>query len=238
MNLGAHVGDEPVMVSSNRALLQAELSRRGAGELLFLNQVHGQQVLLTSTNIRVEEGATADGALSVSAGQSVCMMVADCLPVLLADRHGRLVGALHAGWRGLSGVSDRDAVGVIEAAVTACEAAMRGSGGWSASDLLAWLGPCIGAQAFEVGTEVRDAFCRNDFRASAFFCSIAPGKWLADLPGLARHRLKALGVSSVYGNDGTNAWCTYTQSALFFSHRRDAARLGSCGRMAACIALT
>ena len=104
---------------------------------------------------------------------------------------------------------------------------------------MAWLGPCIGPEAFEVGAEVREAFCAQDPRAAAYFRPHASdGKWLADLAGLARHRLRACGVTALYGNDSTSAWCTVANPSWFFSHRRDTARLGSSGRMAACIWLS
>ena len=103
-------------------------------------------------------------------------------------------------------------------------------------DPLVWLGPCIGPRAFEVGAEVREAFVSADpLAAGCFTPSPAAGKFLADLPALARLRLGALGITRVHGNDGSDAWCTVTQPSRFFSHRRDAARLGSTGRMAACV---
>lgn len=106
-----------------------------------------------------------------------------------------------------------------------------------AADTLAWLGPCIGPQAFEVGPEVRAAFCDTDAAAQAFFVprKDAPGKYLCDLAGLARRRLQALGITQIYGNNSTAPWCTVTNASRFFSHRRDAAVLGASGRFAACI---
>jgi copper oxidase (laccase) domain-containing protein len=104
-----------------------------------------------------------------------------------------------------------------------------------AASTLAWLGPCIGPQAFEVGAEVRAAFCVADAAAERFFAPAGPGHFLADLAGLARHRLRALGITQVYGNDGSPAWCTVTQSARFFSYRRDQRVAGGSGRFAACI---
>ena len=100
-------------------------------------------------------------------------------------------------------------------------------------ELLAWLGPCIGPQVFEVGEDVRQAFVAVDPAAAACFSALRPGKWLADLPALARQRLQAAGVQAIYGNDGSSAWCTVSEPARFFSFRRD----GVCGRMAAAIAL-
>jgi YfiH family protein len=158
------------------------------------------------------------------------IMVADCLPVLMCDTQGQWVAAAHAGWRGLAG---EDFFGVLES--------LRGSLPVSqarAEDILVWLGPCIGPQAFEVGPEVVAAFCDQDRSAVHLFKPLRPGKWLADLPGLARLRLRRLGIESVYGNDSHADWCTVTNSVRFFSHRRDSPTLGQSGRMAACIWLT
>lgn len=236
LNLGAHVGDRPEHVAQNRALLQAAVHERGGGELLFLNQVHGCDVLELDTPCAGAplQGRAADGSITGRPGQALVMMVADCLPVLITDRAGRRVGAFHAGWRGLAGVQ---AQGILEAAVQAFVRPPAPASEAAASDLLVWLGPCIGPSAFEVGDEVRQAFASAQPEALALFQPVAqrPGHWLADLAGLARLRLRAAGVSAVYGNDGTTDWCTHTQSASFFSHRRDSHRLGGTGRMAACI---
>ena len=142
-------------------------------------------------------------------------MVADCLPVLLAEPAGQWVAAAHAGWRGLAGDMG---LGVVEVAVNAMRERMR----TDVAQLQVWLGPCIGPQAFEVGHEVRDAFCGVDAQAShCFQPGPMKGKWWADLPALARMRLQALGVTQITGNDGSSAWCTVAQQDLFFSHRRD-----------------
>ncbi|WP_420536217.1 peptidoglycan editing factor PgeF [Curvibacter lanceolatus] len=236
LNLGAHVGDRPEHVAQNRALLQAAVHERGGGELLFLNQVHGCDVLDLDSQAPGESlsGRAADGSITGQPGQALVMMVADCLPVLITDRAGQRVGAFHAGWRGLAGEQGR---GILESAVEAFVRARPQAPVLAASELLVWLGPCIGPSAFEVGEEVRQAFARVQPEALTLFQPVAqrPGHWLADLAGLARLRLRAAGVSAVYGNDGTTAWCTHTQSASFFSHRRDGHRLGGTGRMAACI---
>jgi YfiH family protein len=149
------------------------------------------------------------------------VMVADCLPVLFCDAQGRQVAAAHAGWRGLLGIQGK---GILEQAI-----ATFGTQG--AEGLLAWLGPCIGPQAFEVGDEVRAAFVAATPGAAACFKPLSAGKWLADLPGLARQRLSALGIARTYGNDGGQDWCTVSNPSRFFSHRRD----GVSGRMAASI---
>jgi YfiH family protein len=154
-------------------------------------------------------------------------MVADCLPVLLWDGEGRWVAAAHAGWRGLAGESG---MGVLESLWAALAA--RGA---QAHRTQVWLGPCIGPEAFEVGAEVMQAFVQAQAEAQTAFRPGQAGRLLADLPALARQRLRRLGLGQVWGNDGSPAWCTVSGPARFFSHRRDAVRLGSSGRMAACI---
>ncbi|WP_396441392.1 polyphenol oxidase family protein, partial [Limnohabitans sp.] len=170
---------------------------------------------------------------SLDPGVACTIMVADCLPVLLADAAGRWVAAAHAGWRGLAvpGVdSPSKGQGVLESLWADLKRA-----GVDVSDVLAWLGPCIGPQAFEVGPEVRAAFDNGSPEVQALFTPTAQGKYMADLAGLARVRLQGLGISRVFGNDSTPPWCTVTGSEFFFSHRRDSRNLGQSGRMAACI---
>ena len=206
LNLGTHVGDDPVCVAANRTLLRRVVPH----EPCWLNQVHGTTVVDAASVVGVPN---ADASLSRVRGAVCVVMTADCLPLLLCDRSGTVVGAAHAGWRGLHG-------GVIEATVRAM--------GVAPAELLAWLGPAIGPQAFEVGDEVRAAFVGVDGRAEAAFRSAGqPGKWLADLYLLARQRLAALGVSGIYGGD----CCTVSDAARFFSYRRD----GVTGRMASLI---
>ena len=170
----------------------------------------------------------ADAAMTQQPGLACTVMVADCLPLLMTDRLGTRVAAVHAGWRGLAG--DRG-LGVLEASCEAFGSDSLATGPAKAADLMVWLGPCIGPSAFEVGEEVRQLFVAHDPNSARLFLPKAPGKWLADLPGLARQRLSALGVTRVYGNDGSPHWCTVSQSSRFFSHRRDRVS----GRMAACI---
>ena len=215
-NLGERVGDDPQRVAAHRLQLGASLGARP----VFLHQVHGFEVIAARTD--TPDGLQADGAQTRHSGLACTAQVADCLPVLLCNRAGEQVAALHAGWRGLAGAGG---AGVVERGVAAMDAAP--------GELLAWLGPCIGPQAFEVGDDVRQAFVAVDPAAAACFKALRPGKWLADLPALARQRLRAAGVQAIYGNDGTSAWCTVSQPARFFSFRRD----GVCGRMAAAIAL-
>ncbi|WP_066265228.1 peptidoglycan editing factor PgeF [Hydrogenophaga palleronii] len=216
-NLGDHVRDEPLAVAANRERLAALTA---PARPVFLQQVHGTEVLRLSPNSA--DGSVADACVAQGPGLAATIMVADCLPVLLAHASGTAVAAAHAGWRGLAN-------GVIEATVRA----LRETAG--EGEVLAWLGPCIGPQAFEVGPEVCEAFVGADHEAALHFWPHTEGKFLADLPALARRRLQAAGVSNVHGNDGSAAWCTVTQASQFFSHRRDALRLGSTGRMAACV---
>ena len=206
LNLGSHVGDEPARVAANRAALRAVLP----DEPCWLNQVHGVEVADAAVCAGVPD---ADAAISRLPGKVCVVMTADCLPVLLCDRAGTVVGAAHAGWRGLVD-------GVIEATVAKMAV--------PSSEVLAWLGPAIGPQAFEVGEEVRAAFLAVDSAADAAFRpGPQPGKWLADIYLLARQRLGRLGVTAVYGGDA----CTVTDKERFFSYRRD----GRTGRMASLI---
>jgi len=220
-NLGDHVRDDPAHVAANRHRL-AQLT--APAQPVFLQQVHGTRVLRLQADpahLAASQGAQADACLTTERGVACTIMVADCLPVLFVHASGRAVAAAHAGWRGLAG-------GVLEATVQALQQA-EGAG-----DISAWLGPCIGPSAFEVGDEVREAF-GTSADARACFVAHGPGKWRADLPALARLRLVQAGVTGLHGNDGTPGWCTVTQDSVFFSHRRDAGRLGSTGRMAASI---
>jgi YfiH family protein len=208
-NIAAHVGDEPADVAANRVRLKELLAL--PGEPCWLNQVHGVEVCnldSTASDLPV----TADAAIASAPGRVCAVMVADCLPVLFASRDGRKVAAAHAGWRGL-------AAGVLEQTVAAL--------GVQGGELTVWLGPAISAENFEVGDEVRAAFIVADPGAAAAFVPNSRGRWQADLVGLARRRLTALGVTDVSGGD----WCTFADRERFFSHRRD----GRGGRMAALI---
>ena len=229
LNLGDHVGDAPDAVATNRQRLGGAIHAAP----VFLQQVHGMAVAELDRPARAAGVPVADACLSAEVGQACTIMVADCLPILLTDRAGRWVAAAHAGWRGLAG---QHGVGVIESVLVALRARAAEAGESVAdADWLAWLGPCIGPRAFEVGPEVREAFTTTLAKADACFVPQPQGKYLADLGGLARQRLQAAGVTSVWGNDSTTDWCTVGQPSRFFSHRRDAGRLGSTGRMAACI---
>jgi hypothetical protein len=208
LNLGEHVGDQPAAVAENRRRLQQEI---GAAQPRWLKQVHG-------THVAKLEGAAvtepADAAVTHRAGEACLIMTADCLPVLFCDREGTQVGAAHAGWRGLC-------AGVLEATVQAM--------GVAPAVMMAWMGPAIGADDYEVGDEVRHAFIAHAPQAApAFKPGKAPGKWWCDLYVLARLRLQAAGVKAIYGGGLSTAG----DAKRFFSFRRDA---GQTGRMATLI---
>ena len=201
LNLGDHVGDAPLAVERNRMLLQPLLP----SEPVWLKQVHGT-VVVDAGNAAC--WPQADASITSHPGAVCAVMTADCLPVLLCDEQGGVVGATHAGWRGLCD-------GVIEQTMRAMNV--------PPPSLMAWLGPAIGPQAFEVGEEVRAAFVAQQQQAAAAFAPGLPGKWYADIYQLARLRLYALGITRIYGGD----LCTYTDPKRFFSYRRD----GVTGRM-------
>lgn len=230
MNLGEHVGDQMELVQANRALL----SDAAGADMVFLNQVHGfkTQVLEASTL----NGQSADACVTVQRKLACTMMVADCLPVLLTTKEGGVVAAAHAGWRGLAGSREG---GILESVYASFSALAQDGRAQSAIETIAWLGPCIGPSAFEVGADVKAAFEVVQPQSSRMFASIGAGKYLADLAGLARLRMQSLGITQVYGNDGSESWCTVCNPSKFFSHRRDAGLIGNgfgtTGRMAACI---
>ncbi len=203
LNLGDHVSDDPYAVAKNRLIVGDVLNL--PTEPLWLQQVHGTEVCTMQVASCYPQG---DASIAMRKGQVCVVMTADCLPVLFCDKAGTKVGAAHAGWRGLH-------AGVLEKTVAALQ---------PAQELIAWLGPAIGPEAFEVGEEVRTAFIHYDPAAEmAFKPSPNAGKWLADIYLLARQRLNAVGVTAIYGGD----FCTYTDAQRFFSYRRD----GQTGRM-------
>ena len=234
MNLGIHVGDLPASVDANRNLLKLAT---GTTRAVFLNQVHGVRVQLLDP--ATPDGQPADACVTAHRKLACTVMVADCLPVLMTSLDGARVAAAHAGWRGLAGSHDAGGQGIIESVYASFSALAQYRHAQEATKIIAWLGPCIGPAAFEVGEEVRAAFEARQPQAARCFVAVGPGKYLADLPGLARLRLQALGVAQVYGNDGSASWCTVGNPSRFFSHRRDAGVPGNgfatTGRMAACI---
>ncbi|OZI38377.1 hypothetical protein CAL29_08690 [Bordetella genomosp. 10] len=217
LNLGLRAGDDPDAVAENRRRLRAMLP----AEPLWLKQVHGSGVIdadLPLPGAEPGEDPAADSAVTARAGRVLAVMAADCLPVMLVDRDATVLGAAHAGWRGLSG-------GVLENVLAALRRKNPAATQWRA-----WVGPGIGPSAFEVGEDVLRAFTDgdgdDDGQAAALFRPYPgrPGKWLADLPGLAALRLRRAGVQDVH----VSGLCTYTDHERFFSYRRD----GATGRMA------
>ena len=213
LNLGLHVGDDPEAVRANRARLQEWLPGRPA----WISQVHGADVVDAATAGPDQPGRVGDASIATQAGVVCAILTADCLPVLFADLDGKVVGAAHAGWRGLAG-------GVLGTTV----AAMRQAG---AGEITAWLGPAIGATAFEVGPDVLEAFLAalpgEATRAAFQAYPGREGKYLADMFALARMMLARDGVARVHG--GT--LCTATAPERFYSYRRD----GVTGRQASLI---
>ena len=210
LNLGVHVGDDPAAVAENRRRLANALQL--PAEPVWLDQVHGSEVFDIDRQGPPPAGhrPRADAIVTRSGGVVLAIQVADCLPVLFSSDDGAVLGAAHAGWRGL-------AAGVLEATLRAMDV--------PASRLNAWLGPCIGPAHFEVGDEVRAAFIESQADAEAAFSANPRGRWQCDLPLLARGRLAALGVTATAGGQ----WCTAADPVRFFSHRRDQRT----GRMAA-----
>lgn len=215
LNLGNHVQDDPLHVAHNRQLL----SQFVPSEPVWLNQVHGIDVI---------DAASADCVPNADASftmrhNTVCVtMTADCLPILLCDTAGTVVASVHAGWRSLCD-------GVIEATIEK----ILSSSNVKAGHLMAWLGPAIGPTAFEVGSEVRAQFIAKDAQAESAFQSQGNDKWLGNIYSIATQRLNNLGVSQIYGGQ-QEQFCTVSDSARFFSFRRD----NVTGRMATLIWLT
>ncbi len=206
LNLGDHVGDDPVAVAENRHRVSEGLHL--STEPRWLSQVHGTEAVDAAA---CATGCEADASHTDQPGVVCTVMTADCLPVLFCDSSGTHVAAAHAGWRGLLN-------GVLERAISE----MKAEG-----EILTWLGPAIGPQAFEVGDEVRDAFLAVDIGADSAFRPSVNGRWLADIYTLARRRLQSAGVTKIYGGE----FCTFSDSQRFFSYRRD----GRTGRMVSLI---
>jgi polyphenol oxidase len=209
-NLAMHVNDDPAIVRANRRQLRENLAL--SEEPVWIEQVHGTEV------IDIDKPPTTligDAALTESSQKVCAILTADCLPIFLADKDGRKVAAIHAGWRGLLG-------GVIDAAISALKL--------PPSALWVWLGPAIGPDHFEVGPEVREQFAARHSDYAAGFSSKNNGRWLADIYQLAKINLRHTGVSSqqIYGG----GLCTVCDSERFFSYRRDQ---GVSGRMASLI---
>ena len=216
LNLGMHVGDDPQKVLANRRALVERYHL--PAQPLWLNQVHGTVLVNESalSDVQINQAPTADGSYSDQFGQVCAVMTADCLPVLLCDKKGTQVAAVHAGWRGLCD-------GIIEQALTQFSQ--------PSSELIAYLGPAIGPEKFEVGAEVKLAFTKHDPQAESC-CKVAPSstlatpKYLTDIVALAKLRLKAQSITSIYSSD----ICTVIDQN-YFSYRRDS----QTGRMASLI---
>lgn len=195
-NLGLRSGDDPETVQRNRRALVARMQLPGAPR--WLRQVHG-------TTVAIEPGddePEADAAVTQTPGTVLAILTADCLPVVFAARDGATIAAAHAGWRGL-------AASVLEATVDAMQV--------PGDDIVAWLGPAAGRQAYEIGEEVHDAFVSRDPSAASAFIATRPGHWRVDLYALARQRLADVGVTDVHGG----GLCTISDAGRFYSHRRD-----------------
>jgi hypothetical protein len=232
LNLGLLSGDQSENVLQNRNLVQSVMGVPA----VYLRQVHGVQSV--AIEHQTPSGLEADVAWTTHAGVACAVMAADCLPILVCHPKVKWVAAAHAGWRGLAGTQGH---GVVE---TLSEGAR--AQGLDTADCIAWLGPCIGPTAFEVGEDVLQAFAltksslQQESSIEALFVAKDKdnGKYWADLAGLARLRLQAEGFQVICGNDSTVAWCTYRQEAQYHSHRRDALLKGGAGRMAAYIWIT
>ncbi|NGO00346.1 peptidoglycan editing factor PgeF [Grimontia sp. S25] len=206
LNLGDHVGDDSDLVVRNRQTL-AEVMLMPTSPA-WLNQVHGTEVV--TLPLAVDEVPDADAAFTGAQGQVCVVMTADCLPVLFCNEEGTQVGAAHAGWRGLVN-------GVLEQTLSKFD---------EPSKVMAWLGPAIGPDAFEVGSEVREQFMAHDTAAEKAF-KPHKDRWLADIYLLARQRLQSAGVTQIYGGEH----CTVSAPETFFSYRRE----NRTGRQASCI---
>jgi purine-nucleoside/S-methyl-5'-thioadenosine phosphorylase / adenosine deaminase len=207
MNLGTRSGDDVERVARNRLIVRSHLPSMPR----WLAQVHGTDVA-DLDRLGDDDVANADAAVVGVPGRVAAVLTADCMPLLLCDASGRRVGVAHAGWRGM-------AAGVIENAALAL--------GCAPGKVIAWMGPTIGPNAFEVGPEVRAAFLRADPGAGAAFVAHTPGKFMADLYALARRRLESAGVREIHGG----GFCTLREAARFFSYRR----VRNSGRMGAFI---
>lgn len=211
-NLGLHVNDDPKTVAANRLVLKAECALPGSPQ--WLNQVHGTETIRVQ---RVSEKTpTADAAWTNTPGCVLSVMTADCLPVLFSSRSGDCVAVAHGGWRGLVD-------GVLESTVSAMPVS-------DPNEILAWFGPAIGPECFEVGAEVRLAFIRKSavFEQCFVPSAVDSGKYLADIFQIGRLCLREVGVEAVFGG----GICTFQDEVRFFSHRRDQ---GKTGRMASLI---
>jgi YfiH family protein len=207
-NLAAHVGDDLRNVEQNRKQMITVLGLQQ--QPLWLNQQHSTLVINADKTDKSIQKPIADASFTESTGVVCVVLTADCLPILLCDEQGKHIAAIHAGWRGLLS-------GIIEKTVAI----------FQNKPILAWLGPAISQQAFEVGDEVRTAFVSESSHAECAFLNSRAGKWSADLSLLATMRLHSAGVTNVYGG----SYCTFNDQERFYSYRRS----GQTGRMASLI---
>lgn len=207
-NLAIDIGDNTKDVEKNRVILQQTLKL--PAEPIWIQQIHSN---IVAQAIKENKNKQADATFSKEAEQICIITTADCLPILLCDRQGTLVAAIHAGWRGLH-------KRIIEQTIMAIQI--------QPEEILVWLGPAISQKYFEVGEEVRNAFVEVDADADSAFIRSASGRWMGDLYALARLQLKKLGVYAIYGGDH----CTFDEKDKFYSYRRDAQKTG---RMASLI---
>ena len=209
MNLGDHVDDDLHSVAKNRESLKQKLNL--PNDPLWLTQIHG--VTIANADQQNQGKVEADASIAHQSGSVCAVMTADCLPVLFCNQQGTAIAAAHAGWRGLH-------AGILEQTVKALNC--------PAEEVMAWFGVAIGAEYFEVGDEVREAFVSVQVEAEkAFVPSVNAGKWLADIYLLARLRLQAIGVRKITGGE----YCSYKDKERFYSYRREA----KTGRMASLI---
>ncbi len=207
-NIAMHVNDDPILVLQNRAMLMRELEL--PNEPLWLDQKHTTTLICADDHF--DNPPVADASYSVQPGHVCVVMTADCLPILICNKQGTLVSAIHAGWRGLAN-------GVLLKTLEQLPAKQQ--------DLLVWLGPGIGKEAFEVGEDVRNAFLSQNTALPEHFADFKPGKYLCDMDAIARFQLSQKNIHTSYGG----GYCTYTDRDRFYSYRRD----GDTGRMATLI---
>jgi YfiH family protein len=205
-NLGLHVGDRDTDVIENRRLLRESLAL--PSEPCWIDQTHG----VHAVTLELDSNRDADAAITRARGKIAVVMTADCLPILVCNREGSEVAAIHAGWRGLQ-------AGVIETTLAALHSSVQ--------DLMVWIGPGISQPCFEVGADVHAAFIDRVANAQACFSANRPGHWLCDLAGLAESVLRTAGVTEV----ARAPYCSYSDSDLFYSYRREPVT----GRMASLI---
>ena len=208
-NLAFHVADDPACVEKNRAHLKTTLAL--PAEPRWLTQVHSNRVVDVSRDA-LDEADEADASYGHGSSSPCLVMTADCLPLLLCDKKGQQVAAVHAGWRGLLNDIIENSLGMFDG---------------ENRDVIAWMGPAISQKAFEVGAEVYEAFVQKHDESRACFQPIGAGKYMMDIYALAKQRLNSAGVNAIYGGQ----YCTFSDATRFFSFRRD----GECGRMATLI---